>query len=61
MKTKVKMYNWKALARLAIRDMCEREGVPVYKGKLHYIGGVDTQGKPFLRIDLTPLVTTTKK
>jgi hypothetical protein len=61
-KSLVKLYNWKRLINLIINDMCEKEGLPRLEGQqpLHYVGGLDAQGFPYIRVDLTPLQKTDK-
>lgn len=54
-KTLSKMYDWRALVKLVVKDMHERHGTTYNGSELHYMGGLDTQLHPFIRIDLTPL------
>jgi hypothetical protein len=52
----VKFYDWRALLKIVIRDMERCSGLKTDpKDQVHYVGGVDTHGHPFLRADLTPL------
>ena len=54
-RTIVKLYAWKALCRLILDDLAQKTGRMEIKGRFHYIGGVDREGNPFLRVDITPL------
>jgi hypothetical protein len=58
----VKMYNWKDLARLVVADMQRQHNITITPDSdFHYIGGMDTQNNPFVRVDLTPLEAVTKE
>jgi hypothetical protein len=60
-KTVVKIYDHRALLKLALRDLARTLGVATVTGKFHYIGGLDTEGRPFLRIDLKPFQVPRKR
>jgi hypothetical protein len=56
-KTMVKLYSWKDLTRLAIADMQTRMGEQNPDAEFHYIGGLDFEMNPFIRVDMDPLRT----
>jgi hypothetical protein len=54
-KSTVRYFDWRALVRLAVHDM-EQSGIKREPDDdFHYIGGLDLQGNPFIRVDLDPL------
>lgn len=60
-KAVVKLYDYKALLRLALLDVQRRLAVKTVKAKVQYICGLDAKGKPFLRIDLRPMGLSRKR
>ena len=60
-KALAKLYSWKDLTRLAIRDLQAKTGLHDDEAEFHYVGGLDCAGNPFIRVDLAPMEQTTKK
>ena len=50
-KVLVKLYDCAALVRLALADMCRKNGFD-YEGNVQFIASVDDVGRPMIRLEL---------
>ena len=52
----VKLYGWEELTCLALKDLCIRQNLSMpVSGRVHSVAGLDSNGQPFIRLDLNPL------
>lgn len=51
----IKLYDYRALLRLVLKDMERLPGVGKVTRPFHYLGGLDAEGNIFIRVDLKPL------
>lgn len=57
----VKVYKFRDLLPLVIKDLRRRTGVTVPRQNVHWVSGLDGNNDPFIRVDITPNLSLDRK